>query len=152
MPDFSTFKPTLGSNDYLSRIPAFIDATEAISIEVETARGAFSSLNNRLDNVQSQITATTSEVVTARAAFPTLNGRLNDIPTKTYVQSQVATGGVDVETLGNPHDLIRISAAGDTFEGFFPESNPNDWVKITSDGSAIEGFNGQFLMSFWSSL
>jgi hypothetical protein len=46
------------------------------------------------------------------------------------VQSQITTGGVDVETLGNPHDLIRISAAGDTFEGF----------------------NGQFLMSFWSSL
>ena len=124
MPDFSTFKPTLGSNDYLTKIPAFIDATGDVSIEVTNARGSFS----------------------------TLGARINDLPTKDYVQSQITTGGVDVETLGNPHDLIRISAAGDTFEGFFPESNPNDWVKITDNGSAIEGFNPQFTLAFWSSL
>jgi hypothetical protein len=102
MPDFSIFKPTLGSNDYLTKIPAFIDATGDVSIEVTNARGSFS----------------------------TLGARINDLPTKTYVQSQITTGGVDVSTLGNPHDLIRISAAGDTFEGFNP----------------------QFTLAFWSSL
>lgn len=37
--------------------------------------------------------------------------------TEAWVQSQIATGGVDWSTFGDPNDVLKLNAAGDTPEG-----------------------------------
>lgn len=37
--------------------------------------------------------------------------------TEAWVQAQIATGGVDWNTFGNPNDVLTLNSAGDTPEG-----------------------------------
>ena len=77
-----------------------------------------------LDDLFSNFNAIGTEVEAGRGTYGSLNlrfeGFATTFATKTYVNAQIASGGIDYSTYGSPLQTLRLNAAGDTPEGYDP--------------------------------
>lgn len=71
-------------------------------------------------NLHNFINTLESEILAARQGKVNLLANILLYATKSYVETQIATGGVNVSTFARPHDIITANNTSDAFDS---ESN-----------------------------
>jgi len=87
-----------------------------------TASGGYFAIYNA---TATEVNGLTTEITTARGGQSSLIANLNLKATIAYVDSQIATGGVDLTTFSEPNDIITSSQDGTEFS-----SQPNATMEI----------------------
>lgn len=123
--------PPFEAGNYFEKLNSWASELNLNTTEITEGRGIYASLNARFEIINGQFSqyTTTTEM-------------------QTYVNGQIASGGVDWSTFGNPNDVLTLNGTGDAPIGVDPsvfqtdwttKGSPNQVIQITSGGDDVEG-------------